>query len=112
MKKSEQIIINDLCDMMWDNAMREFVEEFSYKNTPWERLRSCQAWTVETDNYVFLKSYETIIAVIDKSTGTLYDMLRSVYCYTSTSAQHISKFYKDYGKYEWGCKARVTYREV
>ena len=38
--------------------------------------------------------------------------LRAVYGYTSTSAQHISKFDKDYGRGTWGCKERVTYREV
>ena len=92
--------------------MCEFVEEFLYTHTPWERLRSCQAWTVETDNYIFLKSYETIIAVIDKATDTLYNMLRNVYGYTHTSAQHISKFDHDFGTGKWGCEARFTWREV
>lgn len=104
--------INGLCKFIWDDARKEYCEEFSSRVTPWRRLRSCQAFTVETDNYIYLKSYKTVIAVIDKRTDTLFDMLRGVYGYTSTSAQHISKFNKDYGKDKWGCKARVTYREV
>jgi hypothetical protein len=28
------------------------------------------------------------------------------------AARHISKFDKDYGRDTWGCKKRVTYREV
>ena len=109
MKKSEQMRINNLCEVMWDSAMTE------YRNlvvVPWSRLRSCQAWTVETEHYIFLKSYNTIIAVIDKTTDTLYDLLRGVYGYTSTSARHIAKFNYDMGNGKYGCENRYTYRNV
>ena len=43
-----------------------------------------------------LKSYETFVACINRDTGVGYDLLRYVYCYTVTSAQHISKFFNDY----------------
>ena len=62
--------------------------------------------------YYVLCSYCTIVAVIDTHTDTLYDFLRYVYGYTSTSAQHISKFNQDYGMGKWGCTNRLTYREV
>lgn len=62
-----------------------------------KRLRTCQAWIYESENYYFLKSYNTIVAIIYKRTNTLYDCLRLVYGYTSTSAQHISKFAHDMG---------------
>ena len=112
MKKSEQMRINELCEVMWDCAMTEYCEEYRNRVTPWSRLRSCQAWTVETENYIFLKSYRTIIAVIDKTTDTLYDVLRRVYGYTSTSAQHIAKFNSDMGIGMYGCENRYTYRNV
>lgn len=112
MKKSEQIRINELCDIMWDNAIREYDEEYRNKVAPWSRLRSCEAWTVETEHYIFLKSYQTIIAVIDKTTDTLYDVLRGVYGYTHTSSQHIAKFNKDMGIGKYGCENRYTYRNV
>lgn len=113
MKKSEQMRINELCEIMWDNAIREYDEEYSNRVTPWSRLRSCQAWTVETENYIFLKSYNTVIAFIDKSTDTLYDLLRGVYGYTSTSAQHIAKFDREMGtRGHYGCENRYTYRDV
>ena len=107
MKKIEQMVINELCENMWGQAMTEYCN----KVTPWRRLRSCQAWTVETENYIFLKSYNTVIAVIDKSTDTLYDLLRGVYGYTSTSAHHIAKFNTEMGTGKYGCENRYTYRD-
>lgn len=59
-----------------------------------------------------LRSYKTIIAVIDHETDTLYDFLRYVYGYTATSAHHIAKFNHDYCNGSWGCENRLTYREV
>lgn len=101
--------INELCEVIWDDAMKEYHEEFKSRVIPWLRLRSCQAFTVETDNYIYLKSYNTIIAVIDKTSDTLYDLLRSVYGYTVTSAKHIAKFNNEMGH---GCENRYTYRDV
>lgn len=77
-----------------------------------KRLRSCQAYVYETRRFYVLRSYNTVVAVIEKSSDICYDFLRLVYGYTSTSAQHISKFDKDYCRGTWGCKERVTYREV
>lgn len=84
-----------------------------------KRLRSCSAtvFDIVDDStgevlYHALRSYQTIVAFIDPTTDTLYDVLRLVYGYTSTSAQHIAKFDKDYGRSEWGCAKRVTYRDV
>lgn len=77
-----------------------------------KRLRTCQAYVYETPTFYVLRSYSTVVAIIEKSTDTCYDFLRYVYGYTSTSAQHISKFDKDYGRGSYGCKERVTYREI
>ena len=69
---------------------------------PVKRLRSCSACVHtctlnETGEVVYvLQSYGTLIAII--SGNTLYDFLRYVYGYTSTSAQHIAKFRSDYLK--------------
>ena len=60
------------------------------------RLRSCQATVIETSNFTVLKSYYTIVCFIDKRTDIMYDVLRTVYGYTATSAQHIAKFKRDY----------------
>jgi hypothetical protein len=75
-------------------------------------LRTCQAYVYETPSFYVLRSYNTVVAIIDKSRDICYDFLRAVYGYTNTSAQHISKFDKDYGRGVYGCKERVTYREV
>lgn len=66
-----------------------------------KRLRKCNAFVTETEHYFVLTSYETVIACIDKETHALYDFLRMVYGYTSTSAQHISKFRHVYTPYPW-----------
>lgn len=44
---------------------------------------------------IYLISYDTLVAFIDFS-GNLYDVLRLVYGYTSTSAKHINKFRKKF----------------
>lgn len=76
------------------------------------RLRTCNAYVYETPSFYVLRSYNTVVAIIEKKTDTCYDFLRAVYGYTNTSAQHISKFDKDYGRGACGCTERVTYREV
>ena len=84
-----------------------------------KQLRSCSATVFDiVDNntgevlYHGLRSYNTIVAFIDVQTDTLYDVLRLVYGYTSTSAQHISKFEKDYGRSMWGCANVLRYYPV
>ena len=76
-----------------------------------KRLRNCQATVYAYDtgkglSYV-LKSYSTIVAMVWES-GECYDFLRYVYGYTATSAQHISKFFKDYAPAN---AERLTYRD-
>ena len=107
MRKKEQLEINkEALD-----AIGRYNEEHHSlgKGT---RLRTCKAHVYETPTFYVLESYNTIVAIIEKSTDTCYDFLRYVYGYTSASAQHINKFDKDYGKGMCGCKSRVTYREV
>ena len=74
------------------------------------RLRSCQAtvyaYEQEKGPVYVLKSYNTIVAAIMPN-GGCYDFLRYVYGYTATSAQHISKFFKDYAPAN---AERLTYR--
>ena len=113
MKKSEQLAINaQVLAILTD--INRFCVTGDFK-----RLRSCSAEVApvidsETGEllYYVLRSYNTIVAAIDVRTDTLYDFLRYVYGYTSTSAQHISKFSKDYGMGKWGCAHSLTYREV
>ena len=114
MKKSEQLVINE--------QVLTLVNDFNTTNNytgNFKRLRSCSAEVAPVIDaktgellYYVLRSYRTIVAAIDVRTDTLYDFLRYVYGYTSTSAQHIAKFDKDYGSGKWGCANRVTYREV
>ena len=107
MRKQEQLAINEqvqkaIDDFNSENAMSGFER----------RLRSCTATVFEQGHYYVLRSYNTIIAIIDKRTDTLYDFLRLVYGYTSTSAQHIVKFGKDYGQGKWGTANTLTWRAV
>lgn len=76
------------------------------------RLRTCQAYVYETPSFYVLRNYNTVVAIIDKSSDICYDFLIAVYGYTNTSTQHISKFDKDYARGVYGCKERVTYCEV
>ena len=63
-----------------------------------KRLRTCQAMVFEFEDCYILQSYHTIVAGIKKDTGEEFDFLRMVYGYTATSAQHIAKFFADYGQ--------------
>ena len=109
MKKEVQRIINASILTEWEKAKQEF--ECSREYTI-NRLRSCSAEVLTTEHYHFLQSYSTIVAFIDKNTDTCYDVLRYVYCYTPTSAQHIAKFRHDYGYGKWGCSAELRYYPV
>ena len=108
MKKSVMVEINNEVLSAWEKAEKALV----LLTCECKRLRHCTAWIHETDDFYFLQSYGTIVAFIDKSTDTLYDVLRYVYGYTSTSAQHISKFEHDYGAGKWGCAKRLTYYPI
>lgn len=91
MKKREmQRIENQLVEQAWDRAKKVWVNA-SKELDEVERLDYCKAWTYQTRGYSFLVSYETIVAFIDDS-DNMYDVLRLVYGYTTTSAKHISKF--------------------
>lgn len=104
-KEDEQKMINKICEVEYEKATQEFNENLIRK-----RLRSCTAEVYESTNYYFLKSYNTIVAFINKNNGYLYDILRVVYGYTNTSAQHVSKFEKDYGNKSYKDRIRFTAR--
>ena len=111
MKKSEQIAMNKaVVQFLNDNpSIRDHSSIPSYA---WQPLRSCSADVARIGTLYVLRSYSTIVAVIDIETDTCYDFLRYVYGYTATSAQHITKFSRDYGMGYWGCTKRLTYKEV
>ena len=111
-KKEQQRIEQQRINRRIENVIDVFNEfnSFDPDTCPSKRLRYCSAYVYDTGNYYVLQSYNTIIAIIDKNTDTLYDFLRYVYGFTSTSAQHISKFEKDYCKGKWNCEYRYTWR--
>lgn len=102
MKKSEQFKIND-------EVLSAVCELSIYKESVINevRLNKCKAYVKETENYYLLISYNTLVAFINKREQVCYDILRLVYGYTSTSAQHIAKFRKSYGAVD-----TLTYRPV
>lgn len=107
-----QKVINYVSKNLYDMAYNEFKKKRNRERVVWKQLRSCQAEVCETENYYILRSYNTIVAVIEKETDIFADVLRLVYGYTSTSAQHIAKFRHDYGKDKWGCKIEYCYRHI
>ena len=72
---------------IYDNTDKMFIEETN-KN----RVHKCQAWFKDYGVYVALKSYNTIVAIYDKSERILYSFGR----YSRTTYQHIRKFRNDY----------------
>lgn len=64
-----------------------------------ERLNKCKAHYVDCGTAVILKSYDTVVAIYHRRTGTLYVFDR----YSTTTVQHVSKFIKMLKVY------RITY---
>lgn len=111
-QKKEQEVINYVSENLYDMAYTEYKKKRLRERVIWKKLRSCLAEVCETDNFYILRSYNTIVAVIEKGSDILADVLRLVYGYTSTSAQHIAKFRHDYGADKWGCKIEYRYYPV
>lgn len=60
----------------------------THKFNRYERLNTCQAHYIDIGNVVILKSYNTVVAIYNKTVGSLY-----VFDYYSVTTQsHISKF--------------------
>ena len=87
MRKEEQKAINQEVE----NAINVYNSK-GFNLGKANQIDYCQAWYYDTPDYMVLRSYNTIIAIFEKSSNTLYDFLRYVYGYTATSAKHISKF--------------------
>ena len=94
-KKNLQQEENILVMEFLEDFTKNFIKAKSQYNY-FERLRYCTAWVYGDENFYILVSYSTPIAIIDKKQQIGYDFLRLIYGYTSTSAQHISKFFHDY----------------
>lgn len=93
LKQERQQRINNTCIEMYNEAMEEYRD---YKvSRKIKKFRKCAAETIETQNYIFLRSYNTIVCLYDKKEHIIVDVLRYVYGYTATSSQHINKFYND-----------------
>lgn len=89
--------------------VEDFYKEYNEYHTGMEaRLRSCSATVGSTEHYTYLRSYNTIVAIIDRRSGEAFDILRTEYGYTATSAQHISKFFSD-NRYWIYTKFRTDY---
>lgn len=90
MKKNEQIEINTYVENIVNDINALLCT--SYGTIKWHRLYHCSAYTCAVGDWIILRSYYTIVAAYNVETGEMFDFLRMVYGYTSTSAQHITKF--------------------
>ena len=104
MKKQEQEVINNVCNMYFNRAIAELprmaschLNKKQLREAGAVQLNSCQAWVWDTPNYVVLQSYDTFVACIPKAVNAVYDVLRMEYGYTHTSSMHIVKFARLYG---------------
>ena len=97
---TKQERINEMCL----DVYRKAFDEYHSGESNIKPLRKCSAEVYETAGYFLLRSYSALVAVVEKSTGNCYDILRVAYGYPATSAQHIAKFSNDYGngkRYTW-----------
>ena len=94
--KELQEQVNRECFIAFENFTNEYYKESPKPYIRETKFRKCSACIGETSNYIYLRSYNTIVAIIDKNELIFYDVLRMVYGYTATSCQHITKFKRDY----------------
>lgn len=110
MKKDLQEEINRECFIAYEKFTNEYWKDEYPKARIFEKkFRNCTAKIGETNSFIYLRSYNTIVAMIEKNELIFYDVLRMVYGYTATSSQHISKFKHDY-KELW--IESYTYRDI
>lgn len=94
---------NQLVEHAWQKAQKVWADgskEIDYV----ERLDYCQAWTYQTKGYAFLVSCEAIVAFVYDNYN-MFDVLRLVYGYMTTSAKHIAKFrnkFRHVSEHTWG----------
>jgi hypothetical protein len=55
----------------------------------WTRFRSCQAWTGMCMGYTFIKSYQTIVAIIDHDERKLYELGK----YSQTTSKQVTQIH-------------------
>ena len=95
--------INEMCL----DVYRKACEEYFNCESNIKPFCKCTANVCDTSSYFLLRSYNTIVAVIEKSSGNCYEILLVAHGYTATIAQHIAKFSNDYGNGK-----RYTWREI
>lgn len=93
LQKKENRIVEDLYRLIVNGY---YVGESLIECT---QLRTCKAKVYIFPSQIFLMSYNTIVAIIDRKGRVLIDILRYIYGYSATSAQHIAKFRCDYSNY-------------
>lgn len=114
MKKHEQEFINQTVKEKWDETMTAIAES----RTMYRKTMPLYHFTAEIDFYgqfAVLRSYDTLIAVYYPDTDTIYDALRYVYGFTSTSAQHIAKFrrwLRERYQLGWDDITTLTYKPI
>ena len=92
MKKREYV--NTPQNAMYIALRNEFISDRDGKTLhteyekSWKRLAKCQAWYKEDGDFIWLKSYNTIVAVYNK----VADIVISYGRYSATTYQHIRKF--------------------
>lgn len=104
MKKNEQIEINTYVENIVNDINALLRTE---KQIQWKQLYHCSAGTcIVKGDWILLRSYSTIVAAYNIYNAELFDFLRLVYGYTSTSAQHIAKF-RNYCRDEFGIEPYI-----
>lgn len=90
--------INETCVRVNECALKELYSvKPPYDTVSSHRLYYCNAWVFETNNYFLLKSYDTFVAAIDKTSYITYDVLALVWGKSPTSRKQITRFSLNYG---------------
>lgn len=88
-KMSRKIRNAELVKNMRRLYQRYFDDARYHMNTlEWTRFKTCQAWTCYFHGYMFLRSYDEVVALFDESQNLIVEYGH----FTSTTYQHIGKW--------------------
>ena len=75
-----------------NNVVNELIRKPEYMMIKWKRFHSNQAWIGKfSERYDFIKSYSTIVGLIDKEERVLYELGK----WSRTTSIHVSKIQKE-----------------
>ena len=71
--------------------VQELTGSAEYLTIKWRRYKSCQAWIGTIGDYSLIKSYKTIVGLVDDENRKFYELGK----YSRTTSRQMTRIYND-----------------